>query len=207
MAQHIPAKAATEVVTYRWTVPLAADDTAASVAHSAAGVTVDSAELDGGEVALTLSGGMAGATGSVALTITTDLGDTLTETLYVPIVADAATGMTARDVCEFALRKVYGKDETPEASALADAMERLNDMLRSWAATGADVGATFPLEAGTVIYCKPEFEAAIKNNLIVQIADLYDLPIGQIVQINAVRGLQLVKSANLPDQRTGAAYY
>lgn len=207
MAQHIPAKAATEVVTYRWPVPLAANDTAASVAHSAAGVTVDSAELDGGEVVLTLSGGTAGATGSVALTVTTDLGDTLTETLYVPIVADAATGMTARNVCEFALRKVYGKDETPEASALTDALERLNDMLRGWAATGADVGATFPLEAGTVIYCKPEYQSAIKHNLIVQLTDLYDLPITPGIANNAARGLQLVKADNLPAVRTGAEYY
>ena len=207
MAQHIPAKAASEVVTYRWTVPLAADDTTAIVAHSAVGVTVDSAVIEGGEVVLVLSAGTAGATGSIALTVTTVLGNTLTETLYVPIVADAATGMTARDVCEFALRKVYGKDETPEASALEDALERLNDMLRGWAATGADVGATFPLLAGTVIYCKPEYQSAIKHNLIVQLADLYDLPITPGIANNAVRGLQLVKADNLPAVRTGAEYY
>lgn len=207
MAQHITAKGATEVVTYRWPVPLADGDSAASVAQTAAGVTVDSAVIEGGEVVLVLSGGTAGATGSVALTVTTDLGDTLTETLYVPIVADAATGMTARNVCEFALRKVYGKDETPEASALTDALERLNDMLRGWAVTGADVGATFPLEAATVIYCKPEYQGAIKHNLIVQLADLYDLPITPGIANNAVRGLQLVKADNLPAVRTGAEYY
>lgn len=201
MAQHLEAKGATETVERRHTL---AD--VASVSLSNTGITA-TATVEGDEVVFDLSGGTAGTTGVIAATFTMHSGETLVDTFYVPIVAPGATGMTVRDVCEFALRKVYGKDETPEASALEDALERLNDMLRGWAATGADVGATFPLLAGTVIYCKPEFQGAIKNNLIVQLADLYDLPVGAIVGNNAARGLQLVKSANLPDQRTGAAYY
>lgn len=201
MAQHLEAKGATETVERRHTL---AD--VASVSLSNTGITA-TATVEGDEVVFDLSGGTAGTTGVIAATFTMHSGETLVDTFYVPIVAPGATGMTARDVCEFALRKVYGKDETPEASALEDALERLNDMLRGWAATGADVGATFPLLAGTVIYCKPEFQGAIKNNLIVQLADLYDLPVGAIVGNNAARGLQLVKAANLPDTRTGAEYY
>lgn len=207
MAQHLAPKSADETVTRRFAVPVAREDGLSAVSATGTGVTVASATIEGDEVVFSLSGGTEGQTGAIAVTVVTDLGETLAEQFYIPIIAPEANGTTARDFCEFALRKVYGKDETPEASALADALERLNDMLRSWAATGADVGATFPLTADTAIYCKPEFEAAIKHNLIVQIADLYDLPIGQIVQINAVRGLQLVKSANLPDLRAGAAYY
>lgn len=201
MAQHLEAKGATETVERRHTL---AD--VASVSLSNTGITA-TATVEGDEVVFDLSGGTAGTTGVIAATFTMHSGETLVDTFYVPIVAPGATGMTVRDVCEFALRKVYGKDETPEASALEDALERLNDMLRGWAATGADVGATFPLLAGTVIYCKPEFQGAIKNNLIVQLADLYDLPVGAIVGNNAARGLQLVKAANLPDTRTGAEYY
>jgi hypothetical protein len=207
MATVWAAKAPGDVYRYTWTPALTEGDGVASFTASAAGAVIDSDTFDGAGVYLFVSGGTAGTTARFELTATTLQGEVLVDTAYLPIVASDANGTTARDFCEFALRKVYGKDETPEASALADALERLNDMLRGWAATGADVGATFPLAADTVVYCKPEFEAAIKNNLIVQIADLYDLPIGQIVQINAVRGLQLVKSANLPDLRAGAAYY
>lgn len=207
MALTWAAKAPGAIYRYTWTPPFVAGDGLAAFTASAAGAVIDSAAADGEAVVLYVSGGTAGTTAAFTLTAESNQGESFSETVYLPIVAPSANGSTARDFCEFVLRKVYGKDETPEASALADALERMNDMLRGWAATGADVGATFPLAADTVIYCKPEFEAAIKNNLIVQIADLYDLPIGQIVQINAVRGLQLVKSANLPDDRAGAAYY
>lgn len=207
MALNWPPKAPGDAARYTWTPPLASDDGIATASASISGAVLENSWYDASALVLAISGGSAGQTATIALSVTTKQGEIFTETAYLPIVAPDATGMTARDVCEFALRKVYGKDETPEASALEDALERLNDMLRGWAATGADVGATFPLLAGTVIYCKPEFQGAIKNNLIVQLADLYDLPVGAIVGNNAARGLQLVKAANLPDTRTGAEYY
>lgn len=207
MAQHFEAKGAAEVVTRRFAVPVAKGDAVSGLSQTASGVTVDSAENEADELVFVLSGGTAGATGAITATVTTDQGETLVFQFYIPVIAPNATGMTVRDVCEFALRKVYGKDETPEASAMSDAVERLDDMLRVWAATGADVGASFPLSENAVIYCKPEYQGAIKNNLIVQIADLYDLPIGAIVVENARRGLQLIKSDNLPADRGGADYY
>ena len=201
MAQHLEAKGATETVERRYTL---AD--VASVSLSNTGITA-TATVEGDEVVFDLSGGTAGDTGSIVATFTMHSGETLVDTFYVPIVSPDATGMTARDACEFALRKVYGKDETPEASAMSDAIERLNDMLREWAVTGADVGATFPLTESTVIYCKPEYQSAIKHNLALCVAEFYDLPITPYVAEKARRGLQLVKSDNLPDDRPGASYH
>lgn len=201
MAQHLEAKGAGETVQRRYTLA-----GVASVSLSASGVTA-SAEIEGDDVVFTLSAGTAGTTGTITATMTNDDAETLVKIFYLPIVAPDATGMTVRDVCEFALRKVYGKDETPEASALSDAMERLSDMLRAWGWTGADVGASFPLAEASVLYVRPEFQQAIKANLILEIADLYDLPISIKTAQNALRGMQLIKTANLSDDRPGADYY
>ena len=203
MAQNLWPKAAADVAIRR--VPVA--DGVSSVSTSATGITVDSAAIEDGELVLTLSAGTAGTTGLIVATFTTDEGETLEQTYYIPIVATAATGMTVRDACYYALRKIYGKDETPDASAMSDAVERLSDMLRQWTATGADVGATFPLEESTVIYCPPQFQSAIKYNLMVQVAELYDLPITPAIAVNAVRGLQLIKTANLSDTREKVVYF
>lgn len=207
MAQHFEAKGAAEVVTRRFAVPVAKGDAVSGLSHTASGVTVDSAENEADELVFVLSGGTAGATGAITATVTTDQGETLVFQFYIPVVAPDATGMTVRDVCEFALRKVWGKDESPDGTSISDAVERLSDMLLAWRASGADVGATYPLTDATVINCKPEFQAAIKNNLILQIADLYDVQIGALVVENARRGLQLIKNANLPADRAGPEYY
>lgn len=207
MAEYLAPKGAAEVVTRRWLVPVADGDSASAIATSASGITVDSATLEGDEAVLVLSGGTAGATGAVTATITTSEGETLVEVLYVPVVAPTATGPTARDIVDFALRKVAGLGETADADQLADGLERLNDMLRLWADTGADVGATFPLEAGTVLYVRDAWQSAIKNNLILQLADIYGAEISPVVAENARRGLQAIKSANLPADRAGAEYY
>lgn len=203
MAQNLWPKAAADVAIRR--VPVA--DGVSSVTTIATGVTVNSAALEDDELVLTISGGAVGVTGSIVATFTTAEGETLEQTYYIPIVATAATGMTVRNACEYALRKIYGKDETPDATAMADAVERLSDMLHQWAATGADVGATFPLTEATVIYCPPQFQSAIKYNLMVQVGELYDLPITPAIAVNAVRGLQLVKTANLTNARYKVAYF
>jgi hypothetical protein len=205
MALTWAAKAPGDVYRYTWTPPLADGDGLASYTASVSGATIDTDSMEDNSVVLYVSGGSAGTTASFTLSADTNEGETLTETIYLPIVATTA-GITVRAVCEFALRKVYGKDETPEASAMSDAIERLSDMLRMWAATGADIGATFPLVEATVLYCQPAFQGAIKNNLIVQLADLYDLPVGPVVVANAQRGLQQIKTFNLPDVRS-AVYY
>lgn len=207
MALTLAAKAPTAVYRYTWAVPVADGDSVVSYTLTESGCTIDADALDGNGVVMVLSGGTAGTTASIAaLAITAD-GEEIPETIYLPIVSSDATGMTARDACEYALRKVYGKDETPEASAMSDAVERLEDMLRMWAATGADVGATFPIVEATVINCRPSFQRAIKENLVIEVADLYNRALSPVTVDAARRGLQHIKSANLPAERAAAEYF
>lgn len=207
MALTWTAKAPGAVYRYSWTPALADGDGLASYTVSVSGATIDSEAIDGNAVVLFVSGGTAATTATFTFTAVSDQGEEFSEKVYLPLVAPDATGMTVRDVCEFALRKVYGKDETPEASALSDARERLDDMLRAWGWTGADVGASFPLADASVLYVRPEFQSAIKHNLCLCVAEFYDLPLTPYVIEQARRGVQLIKSANLSDDRPGTDYY
>lgn len=207
MALSFTAKPDGAVYRYTWNVPVIEGDTVISVALSATGCTIDAYELGDNSVVLFVSGGTAGTTASIDLSAVTNDGETLTDTAYIPIIADTATGMTVRDAVDYALRKVFGMGEEAPADAAADAVERLSDMLMLWRDTGADVGATFPLATATVIYCKPSYQLAIKNNLAVQVADHYNLPLTATVALNAMRGLQHVRIDNLPAERPGADYF
>lgn len=207
MAAILTAKAATEVVERRWTVPVDADDAPESVVLTATGVTVDASEFDGHELVLTLSAGTAGATASIVATITTNRDRVLVETLYLPIIATAAPGVTVQDVCAFALRKVEGLGEVTSADGLADAVERLADMLRLWRSSGADIGAPEPIDSTTVLHCPAPYIVAVKNNLILELADLYGIDVGGRVIQNARVGLSHIKQANLSDARVGAEYF
>lgn len=207
MALSFTAKPDGAVYQYTWNVPVIEGDSVASVTLSASGCTIDAYELGGNSVLIFVSGGTAGTTASIDLGAVTTDGETLTDTAYIPIIADTATGMTVRDAVDFALRKVFGLGNEAPADATDDAVERLSDMLMLWKDTGSDVGATFPLTAATVIYCKPSYQVAIKNNLAVQVADYYNLPLTAAVAMNAMRGLQAVRIDNLPTDRPGADYY
>lgn len=201
MSDFLAAKGPSEVVQRRWTAPVDSDDGAQSVVATATGVTKDSVALEGDDVVLTLSAGSAAVTGSIAVTVTTSRGRTLIETLYIPIVAPGSTATTVRDIVYFALRKVVGIGEDPDADEAEDARERLQDMLELWRASGADVGATRPLDLNTVVYCPESFLSAIKNNLILQLADLYGSDISPVVARNASAGLAHIKQTNLADAR------
>jgi len=111
---------------------------------------------------------------------------------------------TARQICEFALRKIFGVDETPSASNAADALERLNDMLALWAVTGANVGETLPLSLNDVLASPAAYIRGIENNLIIEVSDLYDLPVTASVALAAKQGLQFIKMDKLPDCRVPA---
>lgn len=199
MADFLTAKAPTEVVERRWTVP--ADESVTAVV-TGSGITVDAYEIDQNDLVVTLSGGTAAATGVLTVTITTNDGQTLVETLYVPVVAsEAQIANTARDYCTFALRKIIGIGETPEAAELDDALERLNSMIATWRAGGADIGAAFPIEANTVIYCPDWAVEAIRYNLLLDCYSNYGEQPTQMDAIKATRGLQLVKHKNLPADR------
>jgi len=207
MALNWTAKAPDDVYRYTWTPALAEGDSVSSYSVDVDGATIVADSLEDNAVVLFVSGGTAGSTATFTLEAVSADGETLTETIYLPIVASVATGPTARDVCNFALRKVVGLGEEPDADQEDDALERLNDMLRAWNATGADTGATFPLEAGTVLAVRDEFLSAIKHNMVLQVADIYGAEVSPLTVEAARRGLQLVKVANLPEDRAGAEYY
>lgn len=206
MADFLASKAPTEIVQRRWSVPVDRDDGAQSAAVTGTGVTVVSDSLEGDDLVLTLSGGLAASTGSIAVTVTTSRGRLLAETLYIPVVETGSSAATALDIITFALRKVFGLDETPDASAASHALECLSDMLRVWRASGADVGATFPIETTTVLHMPESYLSAVKNNLIVEASELFDREVTPTVARNAARGLQHIKQANLSGPRD-AVYF
>lgn len=207
MATFLPSKTAGEVVRREWTIPVDSDDAPSSVSLSATGVTIDANSFEGDTLVLTLSGGTAAATGTITATVTTDKSRTLVETLYVPVIdSPAQIADTARDYVNFAMRKIVGNGETPDAAELDDALERLNGMIARWREGGADIGAPFPITANSVIYC-PDYAAdAIRFNLRVSCHDHYDAPITPFDANAARRGLQLVMHKNLPDER-GVEYF
>lgn len=205
MADFLALKGPSDTVERRWPAPVGSDDSAASVAVTASNVTASDYELQGDGVVFTLSGGTAGVTGSLIVTVTTSQGRVLTETLYIPVASPNASAVTANDIVAFALRKVTGGDD-PEADQAEDARERLADMLEQWRMSGADVGAPRPLELTSVIYCPEGFISAIKNNLAVQVADRYGVELSPVTVQNARAGLALIKYNNLPDERPAVFY-
>lgn len=208
MAQTWPGKAPTEIVERRWTVPVDADDGLASFVVVVSGVTKDSQETDGDDAVVVLSAGTTGTTASVTITATTSQGRVCVETFYLPIIVSTVVlGHTARDICDFALRKVVGAGETAEADELDDALERLSDLLLAWRRQGADVGATFPLLSATVLNVPDEFVAAIKHNLRVELHEHYGLSLTPYDMMRARTGLALVKNRLLPTDRSPAVFY
>lgn len=202
MAEFLKAKAPADVVLYTYAPKIDAGDTLVSSTLTASGATIDAEEYGADEVSFYLSGGTAGATASVVVEVVTAEGTELSETLYIPIVANAAQiASTARDYVNFALRRIARNGVT--ARELDDALERLSAIIARWREGGADIGAPFPLTANSVIYCPDWAVSALRYNLLVECAPLY----GQGAQPTAMeyelarRGLQLVKHRNLPAER------
>lgn len=189
MAQHWAAKAPTEIVERRWPVPLAEGDGISTVTAVGTGVTVNSDDYDLTEAVVVLSGGSAGATGSVEVTVVTVDGNTHVETFYIPIrLTTNAFTYTARDVVNFALRKVVGNGNDPESTEADDALERLNDMLADWRMDGCDIGVPAPLALGTTLAIPDEYVSALKFNLRIACHDHYDAPITAYDADRADRG-------------------
>lgn len=198
MADFLDAKSPVETVERRWTPavePL-------TVSQSASGVTVSSAEIDGGDVVFLLAGGTAGQTATITAAVATRDGETLVETLYVPVVAGPAQiAATARDFVSFALRKVTGPRRAPSDSEMDDALERLNALVARMRAGGADIGAPFPLLAESVVYCPDWAVSALRYNLLIDCVGLYGLEPTAYEYDAARRGMQLVKHKGLPAVR------
>lgn len=198
MADYLVAKTPTEVVERRWLVPVGADDAANTVIATADGVTIDSDDIEDGEVVLVLSAGTAGATASIALTVTTDLGRTLNETLYIPIIASAAQiANTARDYVVFAMQAIG----EPTAQELDWGLQRLNTIVAEMREAGADIGASFPIESGTIIYCPDYAVSALRYSLKVELLPVFGVEPAALDVERMRRGLQLVKASNLSTDR------
>lgn len=193
---------------YTWTVPIIAGDTISSVTLtvSAGTATLGTYEIIGSDVVFFVSGGTVGAYTTISASAVTTDGETLTETIYIPVVATSARGDTARDICNFALRKIIGNGEEADADELDDALERLNDVLDFWALQGADIGVPTPVTAATVFNVPNGFLSAVKSNLQVALYNHYGEPVPPEVLFNARAGLQQVKTILLSGERT-AEYY
>lgn len=207
MATFLAAKTPTEVVERRWSIPVG-DDSAQGASVSASVVTVDSYSLEGDDLVLTISGGSAGNAGVVTATVTTSQGQTLIETLYIPVInSPSQIADTARDYIHFALRKATGIGVEADADELADGLERLTAIIAEWRAGGADIGAPFPLTANSIIYCPDYACSALRYNLLIDCASLYGYEPTAVEYARARRGIQLVKHRNLPEDRGGVEYF
>jgi hypothetical protein len=141
------------------------------------------------------------------LTVTTDKGRSLVETLYLPIIASAAQiAQTAREYVDFALRRVIGMGETASADELSDALDRLNALVAEMRGFGADIGAAFPIAAETVIYCPDYAVSALRSNLLIDCMGAYGEQPTALDVMNARRGMALVRNMTVPDERK-AEYY
>lgn len=201
-----PAKASGATINLTWEPALAEGDSIASITPTMTGAVLEATDIGDGVVNFVVSGGTTGQTAILSVTITTAAGEDLVETIYLPIIGPGVLAETVQDIVSFALRKVTGIGEDPSADQAGDALERLQDMLDTWRITGADVGAPSPLALTSVVYCPDGYLRAIKNNLIVQLADLYGFDLSPVVVQNARNGLYMIKQAALPEDRPGVYY-
>lgn len=208
MAQAWAPKAPTEVVQRRWTVPVDSDDGLQSITPAISGGAITASSIEGNDAVLTISGGAADVTAIITLTATTSRGRTLVETIYLPILTKPNDfAYTGQDIASFALRKVVGVGNTPDAAETDDALERLSDMLARWKGQGAELGVVLPVLTSTVLYVSDEFASAIKANLILELTGLYEFEPGPRDVDNARRGLQQIKSKLLSKDTRASVYY
>lgn len=186
-------KAPTEVREYLWTpLPDTGIDSASAVVTT--GTATISSTIAGDTVTWKVTGGSAGVVQVFTLTATAG-NETLTETVYLPIeLSTNRLGYTVRDVCLFALRKITGNGEDPTADELADAIERLNDMVALWRATGADLGLDQPLVEADVLYIADSEYSALKFNLRNALHEYYGEPLTQMQVMEARQALAVVKN-------------
>lgn len=208
MAVHFSAKPAGATQVYTWIPDLADGDSISSYTLTPTTITVISSEDQGDSIEMFLSGGSAGNVYPIAAEVETDDGESLRETLYLPVFGPGnAFSDTAEDVVNFALKPITGLNDAPETVELNDGLEWLNGMLASWRETGADVGIALPLVAASVMYCSDAHLLAIKNNLRVFLAEQYGRQVAPATLTMAVKGLQQIKWANLPNDRAQGDYF
>ena len=196
MAYTWPPKAPGAIRAYDWTPKADTPLDSVSIAVTSGTVTATS-DVYGDTATITVTGGADGV--EQTLTLTTTAGDeTFVETVYISIEASTnRLANTVRDVCLFALRKVSGIAEEPEADELADAIERLNDMVAGYRVTGADMGLSLPLVEADVLKVPDHAYRALKLNLRNELHEFYGEPLTQTMVMDARNALAVVKNANL----------
>lgn len=204
MALYLSAKAPDAIYRYTWEVPVADGDSvsSASATVDSGTATVNDYEVVGNGVVLVLGGGAAGEVTVILAEAVTSDGETITETIYLPIrSSEQAFSTTAADVVAFALRKVAGIGENADADEASDALERLNDMIAMWRIDGIDLGLPLPLLSATVLYLDDAYVLGLKYNLIIALADLYDFQPSPFVVRMADESKDRIRTAlfSIPD--------
>lgn len=208
MAKTLDPKPATAVKFYSFTPELQDGDGIESYTLTPTTVAVDSDELNGDAIEFYVSGGTAGNVYTIAASVVTSFGETIKETLYLPVYGPGNTfAATADDVVDFALKPIVGLGETATSDELADGLEWLNGMLAAWRDQGADVGIALPLTLSSVMYCNDAHLLAIKTNLRVVVAEQYGREVSQTTMRVAMRGLQQIKHSLLTDERGAVDYF
>lgn len=202
-------KAASDVAERIWT-PKAGECPASCELTVSTGSATLTTELQGEDVVALVTGGTAGITQIIAASAVLGNGETITETIYLPVLQTGnALAKTGQDITSSVLRPIVGVGNLPDSAETDLALEHLNEMLAAWARQGADMGVPLPVTTSTVFYCPDAEIAAIKANLTLRVRpEFLDGWMPTPLQVNAAnRGLQLVKTARLPDERAPDVYY
>jgi len=208
MAVNLSSKPAAAIQLFSWEPALADGDAVASYILTPTTVVIEDDALNGNSIDMYISGGVAGNVYAIAATVETQNGETLKETLYLPVYGPGnAFANTGTDIISFALRPIVGIVGSPSTGETTDALEWLNGMLAEWKEQGADTGVALPLTTSSVIYSRDAWIKAIKTNLRVLVAEQYGRQVAPATAMAAARGLQLIKAANLPDDRGSADYF
>lgn len=178
MALTLTAKPDGAEYTYTYTVPVADGDSVASYTLTETGCTIVSDELNGNDIEFLLSGGVAGVTGTVAVVAVTNFGETLVETLYIPIRSSENTASnTVSDVIAFAVRPLVGYGADADADLQADGLETLNAMISLWRIDGLDIGIPGQLALTDDLVIDDAFLTAVKYNLRVAMSEQFGRPV------------------------------
>lgn len=205
------AKAPGDVREYTWT-PKAGESVASKTLTVSTGTATIASEIEDDNIVVTVTGGAADVVQVITASAVLNNGETITETIYLPVMAATVRlSQTGRDICSFAMRKLLGLNASADGVELTDAMLRLNGMLAAWATEGADIGVPLPLEASDTLYVEDAFIEAIRANLILRLAPLYEETPGSLatpfVVEEARRGLQRIKSALLSKDVRPSVFY
>lgn len=195
-----------ETVSRRWEPDLQPGESiqSATVAVDSGTVTVSvDVEASHGARGVTalVSGGAIGEVARVSITAVTAEGATLVGVFQVPVRDEAPVfANTARDICNFALRKVVGNGATASANELDDAMERLNAILALWRLSNMDLGVSDELVSTDTLTIPDAYLTALKYALRRDIHDFYGVPLSSTDVLMAEKAESAVAADTLDIQ-------